>query len=139
MNNYKLQEGFGERLKLERKRLSLSQAQFAEKVGLKRITQHMYEKEQNYPNYRYFRDISDLGVDLSYLFFNKKADTQRLELSLSTLKDIFSIVDDKCRDESGNPLTFEKRVEFFILLCVSISGRSEETFEIDNIVTLLSR
>lgn len=139
MNHYKLQEGFGERLKQERKRLRLSQAQFAEKVGLKRITQHMYEKEQNYPNYRYFRDISDLGVDLSYLLFNKKTDAQGLELSLSTLKDIFSIVDNKCRDKSGNPLSFEDRLEFFILLCVSISGRSEETFEIDNMATLLSR
>lgn len=139
MNVKKLQPGFGDRLKKERKRLGLSQAEFAEKVGLKRITQHFYEKGHSHPNYQYFLKISDFGVDLGYLFFDKKADSQGLELSLNTLKQIFTAVDERCRDKSGNLLPVEQRLEFFSLLCVSISGRDEQSFDLDSMANLLAK
>jgi len=135
----KLPTGFGERLTYERKRLGLSQGDFAEKVGLKRITQHFYEKEQNYPNYNYFNDCNDIGVDISYLLFAKRKPEHGVELTLDMLKKIFSVVDEKGRNSKGDPLSLEQRLEFFTILCASVTGKTEEESNFDNIVNLFSR
>lgn len=59
--------GFGERLKEERKRLKMSQAQFAEAGGIQRLAQLQYEAETTAPTTRYLSAIAAAGADLSYL------------------------------------------------------------------------
>ncbi len=137
MSGNKLPTGFGERLREERRRLGLSQAKFAEQVGIQRVTQHFYEKEHNPPNYKYFKEISELGVDLVYLFFNKKKDPSAMELSLDTLANIFTAVEESGKDAKGNPYPFEEKLDLFRLLCVSVSGRTEGSYDMDNVVSLL--
>ena len=137
MSHIKLQIGFGERLARERKRLKMNQTEFAEKAGIKRVTQHLYEKELSNPNYGYFKKLSELGVDLVYLFFNKKEAPQKPDLSLDTLDEIFTVVDERCRDKKGKPLSLEDRREFFRLLCVSMSGRNENSTSTHDIANLV--
>lgn len=59
--------GFGQRLKTERQRLQLSQAQLAEAAGIQRLAQLQYESETTAPTTRYLSAIATAGVDLSYL------------------------------------------------------------------------
>lgn len=59
--------GFGQRLKTERLRLQLSQAQLAEAGGIQRLAQLQYESEATAPTTRYLSAIATAGVDLSYL------------------------------------------------------------------------
>jgi transcriptional regulator with XRE-family HTH domain len=59
--------GFGQRLKEERKRLNMSQADFAEIAGCQRLAQLQYESEATAPTTRYLSAIGAAGVDLSYL------------------------------------------------------------------------
>jgi len=59
--------GLGERLKEERKRLKMSQAQLAEAGGIQRLAQLQYEAETTAPTTRYLSSIAAAGVDLSYL------------------------------------------------------------------------
>ncbi len=61
--------GFGQRLKEERIRLKLSQAQLAEAAGIQRLAQLQYESESTAPTTRYLSAIATVGVDLAFLIF----------------------------------------------------------------------
>lgn len=67
--------GFGLRLKEERKRLKLSQADLAKVGGVGRIAQHQYESETTAPTTRYLSAISAAGIDLAYLVLGTRSET----------------------------------------------------------------
>ncbi len=58
---------FGDRLKSERKRIGLSQEQFAVHGGVKRDAQINYENGSRKPDSGYLEAISSLGVDVLYV------------------------------------------------------------------------
>lgn len=57
----------GERLKEERNRLGLTQAQLAEKIGIHRNTQNRYENGEREPDTAYLDALKAVGVDLAYV------------------------------------------------------------------------
>jgi transcriptional regulator with XRE-family HTH domain len=63
-----------ERLREERKRLGLSQTQFAKAVGVHLNTQSRYEKGHTWPGTAYLEAIGKAGVDVNYLLFNIRSD-----------------------------------------------------------------
>ena len=131
--------GFGERLKTERERLGLSQDEFATRAGVKRPTQYLYEVEQNSPNYRYFKAIAEMGVDIQYLLYGKKANPEALDLNLDVLKGIFQAVEECGRDDKGRPLPFDTRLEFYMMLCAAYSGRDSFDMESNVIKKLIKK
>jgi transcriptional regulator with XRE-family HTH domain len=68
---------FGERLKSERLRLGLKQAEFAALGGVQKHAQFQYEKGMRRPNSDYLSAITTAGVDAHYLLTGEKA--SRLE------------------------------------------------------------
>ncbi|WP_292805197.1 XRE family transcriptional regulator [Methylotenera sp.] len=60
-------EGFGQRLRDERKRLRLTQQSLAEIAGCQKLAQLQYESDISVPNIRYLNAIAIAGVDLGYL------------------------------------------------------------------------
>ncbi len=58
---------FADRLKSERKRLKLNQAEFGEACGVKNIAQSNYEKGKRTPDSDYLQKAHKLGVDTNYL------------------------------------------------------------------------
>ncbi|MBN8518744.1 MAG: helix-turn-helix transcriptional regulator [Candidatus Accumulibacter sp.] len=58
---------FSERLREERKRLGLSQTEFAKAVGVHLNTQSRYEKGHTEPDMAYLEAISQAGVDVVYV------------------------------------------------------------------------
>lgn len=64
---------FGARLKGERVRLGLSQAEFAAQGGVKQHAQFQYEKGMRRPNSDYLSAIATVGVDVCYLLTGEKA------------------------------------------------------------------
>lgn len=66
----KIPNGFGTRLKSERKRLGFNQEDFATKIGIQRFTQYQYEAEINSPTVRYLEKAIEIGVDLAYIIFD---------------------------------------------------------------------
>jgi len=58
--------GFGGRLKEERQRLKLTQADFAKLAGVSRASQAHYEQEQRVPDLLYLSALSD-KVDVAYI------------------------------------------------------------------------
>lgn len=64
---------FGRRLLEERVRLGLSQEGFAEVGGVKRSSQHLYEKDVRHPDAAYLAKIHAAGADLGYLFTGRSS------------------------------------------------------------------
>ena len=62
----------GERLKEERIRLGLTQAEFGDLAGVKNVTQSRYESGLNSPNTDYFECIAKYGVDINYILTGKR-------------------------------------------------------------------
>jgi transcriptional regulator with XRE-family HTH domain len=64
---------FGERLKSERSRLGLNQAEFAALGGVKQHAQFQYEKGMRRPNSDYLGGIATADVDVCYLLTGERA------------------------------------------------------------------
>jgi DNA-binding XRE family transcriptional regulator len=62
----------GERLTQERKRLGLSQADFANQVGISLSSQKRYESGKREPDTSYLEGARSLGVDITYLLTDKR-------------------------------------------------------------------
>lgn len=57
----------GGRLRKERERLGLNQADFGALVGCARNTQANYERDERYPDARYLSSLAEHGVDILYI------------------------------------------------------------------------
>lgn len=66
-------EGFGARLREERKRLGLSMEALAKAGGISRASQSNYETERNRPDSNYLAAIAALGIDVLYLLTAQRA------------------------------------------------------------------
>lgn len=58
---------FSERLRAERKRLGLSQGEFADLIGIHRNTQARYERGEREPDTAYLDAICKTGIDVGYV------------------------------------------------------------------------
>ncbi|MDR2124687.1 MAG: helix-turn-helix domain-containing protein [Desulfovibrio sp.] len=76
---------FGQRLREERKRLGLSQAQCAELCGIIEKTQGLYESSVRRPDTDYLEAFAKAGADVSYLITGKACSTALTEEERSLL------------------------------------------------------
>lgn len=67
-----MNKDFGNRLKRERERLGLSQADFAKACGVGKTAQYTYEKGDREPSLSYMEKAEELGADGYYLFTGVK-------------------------------------------------------------------
>lgn len=119
----KITSGFGKRLREERDRIGLNQAQLGEIAGVTRLTQGQYEKESCSPTVRYLAAIGESGIDLHYLLFGTKArpfqDDQRgLE------KRIFEMVEEHAQRQPDGHLGAEGRYAMFDFLRAALTKES---------------
>lgn len=135
----KIDQAFRERLREERERLGFTQHDFAESVGIKRITQHLYEKNnKSFPNHKYYLAIADLGVDLHYVLFNQRGAGQGLVLDPQKLSDIYLVVDEIATDKKGKPLPVESRLKLFNFLCATYASNPDMDINIETMKRLAS-
>ncbi|OIR16788.1 helix-turn-helix protein [mine drainage metagenome] len=57
----------GGRIKSERERLGLTQAEFGQHAGITRLTQSKYESGASSPDINYLTKIESAGVDIGYI------------------------------------------------------------------------
>lgn len=101
--------GYGERLRGERQRLKMSQAQFAEMAGVSRATQAYYELEQRVPDLNYLGTIAG-QVDVLFIMTGERNAHQPKKVDASVIEDILNAIEDWA-SESGRRLTNERRSE----------------------------
>ena len=64
-----IQEGWGARLKQERKRLAYTQAEIAKLSGVSVVTYQQYEREEFEPRLSYLNQLANLDVDIHHVMF----------------------------------------------------------------------
>lgn len=120
---------FGNRLREERERRRLNQTEFAALGGVKRVSQHLYEQGERFPDVRYLQRLIDQGVDVRYLLFGRRAPAEDggdlVTLPAQLLSNIFDAVDEFARDDLGEPLPLEERRRVFHVLCAALSGSTQ--------------
>lgn len=116
--------GFGLRLRQERQRLGLTQAEFAAKASINRVSQIFYEKGKNWPPREYIESISALGVDLIFLLHGQRLGAIiEAALDLTLLTDIFQTLDDM-EVECGTRLPPQVRAKIFAAIYGASFGAS---------------
>lgn len=112
---------FGTRLRQERKRLGLSQAQFAELGGVKRVSEHLYEHDVRLPDLAYIFRLADKGVDIGFLVLGealRSADSAiPLESALAAFRAVHGLPDMR-----STGLTSVEREQLFASLCRSLGS-----------------
>ena len=116
---------FGRRLREARDRLRLTQEQFAELGGVKRVSQHLYEQDARVPDLNYLLRLKEHGVDVAHLVLGDSASqTSATHNPVDLYVAAFRTVDEFARDNAGNPLPYAERERFFSFLCTTLSQTS---------------
>lgn len=89
-----IKDGVHERLREERERIGLSQAELAERVGFGRTTQHKYESGEASPALPYLIDIAKHGLDVQHILFNARDVEKTVEVSddFKRIQECFDLV-----------------------------------------------
>lgn len=113
---------FGSRLRQERKRLGVSQAQFAELGGVKRVSQHLYEQDVRLPDLGYVFHLAEKGVDVAFLVMGTQAHSRGQDdlVSLKAALAAFRAVRDVATDSGTSP-SVEEHERLFASLCRSLT------------------
>lgn len=62
-------QGLGDRLRMERERIGLSQAKFADVGGVTRTTAFRYETDAHSPSLEFLHAVEDVGADPMFIIF----------------------------------------------------------------------
>ncbi len=95
------QKDIGVRLKRERKRLGMTQTEFAAVGGVLQHAQVNYEKGVRYPDAGYLAGIAELGVDVQYVLTGRLADVATLALTDDEERLLASFRELKAREKVG--------------------------------------
>jgi transcriptional regulator with XRE-family HTH domain len=118
---------FSARLRAERSRLKLTQEQFGELGGVKRVTQYLYEQDGGrVPDINYLLRLNEHAVDVVYLVLGhtNSGSRGRKELSMPSNLAAFRAVDEFARDKNGDLLPYIERERFFQFLCAALSDEA---------------
>lgn len=125
---------FGRRLREARDRLRLTQEQFAELGGVKRVSQHLYEQDARVPDLNYLLRLKEHGIDVGHLVLGSNAGHSAATPNSTDLYvAAFRTVDEFAKDDAGNPLPYAERERFFSFLCATLSqtGTPESSTELN--------
>ncbi len=108
-------EGVGARLRSERRRLGLTQDEFASAAGITRTSVGFIERGSNLPNTGYLASWANIGVDLPYVLFGTLAGTPVLDIEMldgEILEKCFDHVEE-LEHELGEQLSNKARASIF--------------------------
>lgn len=114
---------FAKRLISERKRLGMTQAEFAKACGVTPASHFLYEKAQRSPNSEYIHRAMLLGVRIDYLFGGIES-LEGISRHVRTLRSLYKEANLKSRDVEGRLLDLEYQLDTFEDLILSLGGGS---------------
>lgn len=90
ISDSKLAPSFPERLRLERKRMGLSQDEFGKLGNVSKTAQYLYESARNWPTLEYLEALRMGGVDVAYIASGVRSTHQTVDWPI--LKNAFLLV-----------------------------------------------
>ncbi len=85
-----IQEGWGARLRQERKRLAYTQAEIAKLSGVSVVTYQQYEREEFEPRLGYLNQLANLEVNMRFVMFGE-LDPLRSDLAHSERAEVMAL------------------------------------------------
>lgn len=120
-------EQVAQRIRLERERLGLTQAAFAEMAGVGRASQIFYENNDRYPDTAYFEKLAQHNIDVPYLLSGQRSqstydDADWLHFKSEVLWEVFT-----ASLKIGQPTqSAEASLAAFKAFCAVYSERNDE-------------
>ncbi|MBF0583082.1 MAG: XRE family transcriptional regulator [Magnetococcales bacterium] len=90
---------FGERIQEERKRLKLSQTEFASAGGVVLNTQFTYEKNKRIPDAKYLAAIAKAGADVTYILTGVRSEERRPEVVAEEVAGVLYVIESILKKE----------------------------------------
>ncbi len=125
---------FGKRLREERDRVKLGQAETAGIGSVSRTSQHYYENDIRLPDADYLLRLHEAGVDVVYVLLGKRFPTESdrwLTVHRDTLWNVMRLCDEYCVDAEGRALSIDARIRFAQLLCAALDERLKEPMDLE--------
>jgi transcriptional regulator with XRE-family HTH domain len=94
-------DNFALRLKQERRRLGLNQAEFGTKGGVLKQAQSNYEKGLRFPDASYLAGIAEVGIDVQYLLTGRPSSPTTLALTGDEERLLAGFRELKAREQCG--------------------------------------
>jgi transcriptional regulator with XRE-family HTH domain len=124
---------FGHRLRLERERLSLTQAELGARGGVKKLAQHLYESDARVPSAQYLVGLRDAGVDVTFVLFGVPSEARQgppAVLDQALLDRVYENVEKFGVDAHGNPLPVRERSRLFGFL-YAVAANAGQDADVD--------
>lgn len=93
--------GVAERIAIERKRLGLSQAEFASKAGVSLSSQKRYEKGERAPDSSYLEAIDAIGVDRYFINFGSRIEDYQSDRYMAIEWLLMELSETLCLERGG--------------------------------------
>lgn len=85
--------GMGDRIREERKKLKLSQAEFAVCADCSRNAQAIYERGESLPGSAYLVKLSEMGIDVQYILTGHRAPIADISMEERALVENYRAMD----------------------------------------------
>ncbi len=129
--------GLGDRLRQERRRLGLSQAEFAALAGVQRLAQGQYESEAREPKLSYLAALAAVGVDVGFVLLGRKGVGLPLPEQKHIEQEVFALIEEYVRARCNGSLSAEARYVLFDVMRAHLTTSSRNGSGL-NISELLS-
>lgn len=113
---------FGERLRIERERLGLTQDQFGKLGGMSRLAQFKYEHDQHSPSWEYLERLFDAKVDAIFLLTGRRL--TRGQVDWDVLREAFIFVVRNFVGKEGKNYTPDQLFVLFRDLSLKMMGET---------------
>lgn len=115
MDNHTLGDGFGERMKQERKRLGLTQESLAERVGVRQQTVFQYEKGNTSPTLQFIYTLQGIGFNMQYLLYGRERIVYPQDFPPEVIRYVADAVS-QIEQKFGTALSNETRLKMMLIL-----------------------
>ena len=128
---FSIQEGWGARLKQERKRLAFTQAEIAKLSGVSVVTYQQYEREEFEPRLGYLNQLANLEVSIRFVMFGESGKPRASTLHSRELERIaFQLVQEHLSKDPVGDVGADGRFALFDLFRAELEEMDESEFDL---------
>ncbi|GGZ78393.1 hypothetical protein GCM10007161_07230 [Ignatzschineria indica] len=111
-----LLESFGQRLKSERVKLSMTQSELAKELNISQMSISLYEANKSIPNLKFLYSLYPLGFNVEYLIFGENGLNQDRNFNLRSYYKKIATALDFLEQKLDTNISTETKIELIDFL-----------------------
>ncbi|MET3124444.1 transcriptional regulator with XRE-family HTH domain [Oxalobacteraceae bacterium GrIS 2.11] len=116
MENNPLINGFGNRMRQERKRLGLTQEALADRAGVGQQTVLQYEKGNTSPPLQFIYSLHDIGFNMQFLLYGRETKSFPRDFPPEVIRYVANAVPQIEKEFTGGTLSNETKLRMMLVL-----------------------